>query len=99
MDTPIVALLALAAVYLSAVNLLAFAAFGLDKKLAQSGSRRISEANLLALAFAGGSPGAYAGRQLFRHKTRKQPFSNALHNIVIFQLLALTALGGWLLFR
>jgi uncharacterized membrane protein YsdA (DUF1294 family) len=58
-----------------AVNFLAFAAFGLDKAKAEAGKRRIPEADLLTLALLGGTPGAYAGRALFRHKTRKQPFS------------------------
>ncbi len=70
------------------MNLLAFAAFGIDKALAESRSRRISEATLLQFAFLGGTPGAYAGRALFRHKTRKQPFSNHLHVIAGFQLCA-----------
>lgn len=76
------------AIALIAVNFLAFAAFGIDKALAESGSRRISEATLLQLSFFGGTPGAYAGRQLFRHKTRKQPFSNELHGIAALQACA-----------
>lgn len=70
------------------MNFLAFAAFGIDKALAESGSRRISEATLLQLSFFGGTPGAYAGRSLFRHKTRKQPFSNELHTIAALQACA-----------
>lgn len=70
------------------VNFLAFAAFGIDKALAEAGERRIPEATLLNLAFFGGTVGAYAGRSLFRHKTRKQPFSNELHGIAALQLCA-----------
>lgn len=81
--------------YAIAINFAAFAAFGIDKMLAEAHGRRISEANLLSLAFIGGSPGAYAGRHLFRHKTRKQPFSNELHMIAAMQALALVALVGW----
>ena len=77
---------------LAGINFLAFAAFGIDKALAESGSRRISEASLLQLAFFGGTPGAYAGRALFRHKTRKQPFSNELHMIAALQVCAAAAL-------
>jgi uncharacterized membrane protein YsdA (DUF1294 family) len=83
------------ALYLGAVNLAAFAAFGADKRLARAGARRISEANLLALALVGGSPGAYAGRHLFRHKTRKQPFCAGLHAIAGLQLVALAGLAAW----
>ena len=46
---------------------------------------RTSEATLLWLAFLGGSPGAYLGRRLFRHKTRKQPFCRELHRIAAMQ--------------
>ncbi|WP_407875673.1 DUF1294 domain-containing protein [Qipengyuania nanhaisediminis] len=74
---------------LLAVNLAAFAAFGIDKVLAENKSRRISEATLLQLAFFGGIGGAYAGRSLFRHKTRKQPFSTHLGLIAGFQLCAI----------
>lgn len=83
--------------YLVAVNFAAFAAFGVDKMLAEARAWRISEANLLGLAFIGGSPGAYAGRHLFRHKTRKQPFSGELHMIAALQLVALTGLIAWVL--
>ena len=83
------------ATYVVAINFAAFAAFGIDKMLAEAGARRISEANLLTLAFVGGSPGAYAGRHLFRHKTRKQPFSGELHGIAALQLAALAAFGAW----
>lgn len=92
-------LISLPAVFVALIvmNLIAFAAFGLDKAKAQAGSRRISEASLLQLAFMGGTIGAYAGRAAFRHKTRKQPFSSHLHRIAILQTLALALGLGWLL--
>ena len=37
------------------------------------------------LALAGGSPGALLARRLFRHKTRKQPFSTQLFMIAAIQ--------------
>ncbi len=74
------------AVALIAMNFVAFAAFGIDKARAEAGAWRISEANLLGLALLGGTIGAYAGRKLFRHKTRKQPFSSLLHTIAAVQL-------------
>lgn len=83
---------------LAAVNLAAFAAFGIDKASAMRGSRRISEATLLGLALIGGTPGAYAGRALFRHKTRKQPFSGNLFAIAMLQAIAIGAGIGWSLF-
>jgi uncharacterized membrane protein YsdA (DUF1294 family) len=87
------------ATYAVAINFAAFAAFGIDKMLAEAGRRRISEGSLLNLALIGGSPGAYAGRRLFRHKTRKQPFSNDLHRIAKLQAVALAALAGWIAWR
>lgn len=85
------------ALWLIGASLFAFAAFGLDKALAESGSRRISEASLLFYALVGGTLGAYAGRALFRHKTRKQPFSNELHTIAILQIAGLAGLAVFFL--
>jgi uncharacterized membrane protein YsdA (DUF1294 family) len=78
---------------LIAVNLFAFAAFGIDKSRAERGAWRISEGTLLRLAFFGGTAGAYAGRALFRHKTRKQPFCGQLHAIAALQLAAAAGLA------
>ncbi len=71
------------------LNLVALAAFRSDKIAAQRGRPRFPEAHLLWLAAMGGTPGAYAGRRLFRHKTRKQPFTAQLHGIAVVQLLGL----------
>lgn len=73
---------------LIALNFFAFAAFGIDKARAERGAWRISEGTLLRLAFFGGTPGAYAGRALFRHKTRKQPFCANLRSIAALQVFA-----------
>ncbi len=50
------------------------------------------EADLLLLALIGGSPAALLARRLFRHKTRKQPFSTLLLLIVAMQIGAPTGL-------
>ena len=78
---------------LAAINLATFALFGLDKALARRDAQRVRESTLLWLAFLGGTPGAYAARRLFRHKTRKQPFSSRLFAIALIQVIAL---GGWI---
>ena len=83
------------AIALIAINLIAFAAFGLDKAKARRGQYRIAESTLLLFAFLGGTLGAYAGRSLFRHKTRKQPFNSHLFQIAVLQMLALGGLIGW----
>jgi uncharacterized membrane protein YsdA (DUF1294 family) len=68
-----------------AMNLFTMLMFRQDKRHAVAGERRIAEANLLALAAFGGSPGALIARRMFRHKTRKQPFSTWLYLIVALQ--------------
>ena len=78
-----------------ALNLLAFAMFGIDKAKARVGAWRVAESTLLMLAFFGGTLGAYAGRAVFRHKTRKQPFNSNLFAIVVLQMLGLGGLIGW----
>ena len=62
------------AFYLILVNIIAFAAFGIDKRKAVKHKYRISEATLLGLALIGGSAGALAGMHLFHHKTKKTLF-------------------------
>jgi uncharacterized membrane protein YsdA (DUF1294 family) len=79
------------------VNLWTFMLFGFDKIRAAQGTWRVSEGTLLAWAFLGGTIGAYAGRALFRHKTRKQPFSSHLHQTAMLQVLAVALVGGWML--
>jgi uncharacterized membrane protein YsdA (DUF1294 family) len=74
--------LATFACLLTILNVWTFMVFGFDKLRAEAGTWRISEGTLLSLAFIGGSLGALAGRRLFRHKTRKQPFSASLDGIV-----------------
>jgi uncharacterized membrane protein YsdA (DUF1294 family) len=71
---------------LAAMNLAAFACFGIDKRRARRGERRLRERDLLGLAALGGTGGAYLGRWYFRHKTRKAGFSSALHLIAAIQL-------------
>ena len=70
---------------LLALNLLTMLRFWQDKQRAIAGLRRIPEAHLLGLAMVGGSPGALAARHMFRHKTRKEPFSTWLFLIATIQ--------------
>lgn len=82
------------ATYVIAINFIAFAAFGIDKMLAEAGMRRIAESTLLLWAGLGGTPCAYLARHMFRHKTRKQPFSDYLHMIATTQAVVLVCLIG-----
>ena len=80
-------------VYLVSVNVLAFAAFGVDKARAQRGAWRISEKALMLLAIVGGSLGALAGMYVFHHKTRKPLFSVGVPALLAITVAALVALG------
>ncbi len=63
--------------------------FWQDKMRAINGERRIPEADLLSLAIIGGTAGAFLGRNVFRHKTRKEPFSTYLQTILVMQIGAM----------
>ena len=76
------------ACYLILVNIIAFAAFGIDKRKAVKHKYRISEATLLGLALIGGSAGALAGMYLFHHKTRK-PLFRAIPVLLAAQIVLL----------
>lgn len=86
-------MLALLLAWIVAVNLWTMLRFRQDKRRAAAGMRRVPEAQLLRLALLGGTPGAFAARRLFRHKTRKQPFSTRLLLIAAAQLAAAIALA------
>lgn len=75
--------------YFYTINLLALALFGIDKRRAKRGGRRIPELWLLAVAVAGGSVGAIGGMLSFRHKKRKPRFSVGLPVILAIQVLFL----------
>ena len=79
------------AVYLGLLNLATFAIFGFDKAAAADKRSRVPERALLTLAAFGGSPAALLARPVFRHKTRKQPFSAWLTLIVFAQVVGLVA--------
>jgi uncharacterized membrane protein YsdA (DUF1294 family) len=89
--------LPIAAATLVLVNLWTMVRFADDKRRAHEGRRRIPEADLLALALIGGSPGALIARRMFRHKTRKEPFSSRLLAIVWVQVALMigTAFTLW----
>ena len=74
-----------AALALIVINLWTIRRFHQDKQRAIAGTRRIPEGDLLRLALIGGTPGAFFARRLFRHKTRKQPFSTWLWLIAAVQ--------------
>lgn len=74
------------------VNVIAFLVFGWDKIAAENRQRRIPELNLLLLALCGGALGALLGQQVFRHKTKKQPFRTLLWSAAVVNILAAVVL-------
>lgn len=70
------------------VNALSFVVFGWDKMCAENNRRRVPEAHLLLLALFGGALGALLGQQVFRHKTKKQPFRTLLWLCAVVNILA-----------
>ena len=77
---------------LLAINLLAFAMFGIDKYKAKHNQWRIPEATLLAAAVIGGSVGALLGMKLWRHKTKHAKFFLGVPAILICQCILLVYL-------
>ena len=74
---------------LLSLNLLSFALFGLDKRRARRGRRRIPERTLLCCAACFGAAGALLAMRLFRHKTKKPLFSAGVPLLLLVQALAL----------
>ena len=73
-------------IYLVIVNIVAYAMMGIDKRKAQKKEWRISEAALFMSAILGGSIGAIAGMQRFRHKTKHWYFKFGMPAILILQI-------------
>lgn len=75
------------------MNGFTFSVFGFDKWMAQTRGWRIPEAFLWLCSLLGGSVGALAAMNVFRHKTRKLSFQ-----LVMVLILLLQAVGIWFLF-
>lgn len=56
--------------WLVLLSIIAFIAYGVDKKKAKSGKWRTKEKTLLLLSFLGGAYGGYPAMLIFRHKTK-----------------------------
>ena len=88
----------IAAAYLVLVlvmSLVALVTYGLDKRHARNGQRRVPERILHWMALLGGWPGALAGQRVFRHKTQKTRFRvvfwlvTVLHVALVFGVVYL----------
>lgn len=82
-------------IYLLAINLFTFVAYGIDKLKAKRHRWRIPEAKLLLLAIAGGSIGAWMGMFVWHHKTMHKKFKYGVPAILFLQTAALGAYLQW----
>ena len=83
-------------VVVAVASLLAFVAYGIDKRQATGGGRRIPERVLQQLALLGGWPGAWLGQRVFRHKTHKRGFQLQFKAIVAVHVgLIVVAVYYW----
>jgi uncharacterized membrane protein YsdA (DUF1294 family) len=82
-------------IWLVVASVITFLLYGFDKARSKNGGWRVPEIVLHGLALAGGFTGGWAGRSVFRHKTKKGMFvfvltvSTALHLGLVY----------WLFFR
>lgn len=74
-------------IYLVIVNVIAFLLMGFDKRRARKQAWRIPEKTLFGSALIGGSIGAIAGMQVFRHKTKHPSFQIGMPAILIAQIV------------
>lgn len=75
--------------YITALSILTFGVWGLDKFRAVAKGWRIPERWLFGLTILGGAFGALAGMAVFRHKTRKPLFWFVAGGMSLIYTLAL----------
>ena len=73
-------------IYLIAINVVTFFAYGIDKWKAKRSKWRISEATLLGMAVIGGSIGAWLGMRVWHHKTMHKKFQLGIPLIIVVQI-------------
>ena len=77
-------------IYLSAVSVVTFFAYAVDKGKAKREKWRVSEQALLSLSFFGGALGGYLAMYTVRHKTKKWYF-HFVHIVGLIWQMALLA--------
>ena len=80
-------------VWLAIASGITFLLYGFDKAQSKMGGWRVPEIVLHGLALSGGFLGGWAGRSVFRHKTKKGLFVLVLTVSTVIHL----ALGYWLI--
>ena len=81
---------------LGLLNLVSFAAFGLDKRRARQRPRRVPESTLCWLPLLGRAAGARVAVHVLRHKPAKTSFRLPLSAATVGCLLRLAAPAWWL---
>lgn len=77
------------------LNVVSFGLFGLDKRRARRGARRIPESTLLLSGLVSGTAGAWLAMRTFRHKSRQRSFQAQLGLATLVD----AAVVAWLLTR
>lgn len=85
-------LLIIVLICIAAMNIYSFVLFYKDKQYAKTNQYRIPEKKLIGASFLLGGIGAYAGMQLFRHKTQHLKFK------ILMPIAALITISvyGWI---
>ena len=77
------------------MSLIAFFAYGLDKRKAKKGAWRTKESVLLGLGFFGGAIGALLGMNAYRHKTKHWYFRVLVPIFTIINIALVCASVRW----
>lgn len=78
-------------------NVIVLITYGYDKYLAREGKWRITERQLMGMAFFFGGPGAFLGMQVFRHKTKHLQFQILVPVFMVLQVLLWGLAAGLIL--
>lgn len=91
MFSQVAVIFALAA-HFASINIVTLCAYAYDKRASINRTWRIPERTLHAFALIGGTPGAFLGQKLLRHKNRKQSFQSMFWLILVVQLVVAAGL-------
>lgn len=80
------------------LSVVSFVIYGIDKRRAGTGGRRVPERTLHILAFLGGWPGAWLAQRQFRHKTKKLSFQIQFWLVVALHVAIVAAAAYLVLF-
>ena len=68
-------------------NTITFLVYGYDKRCAIKNKRRVSEKQLITMAFCFGGLGGLLGMQIFRHKTKHLKFQILIPVFLLIQII------------